>query len=219
MSEEVSLQAEKRTSQGKGEMRRLRATGKLPAVIYGDGEAAETVQIDTHEFKMLLQHYAAESILIDLVVDGASTAKVVLKDIQYEPLHGHPIHADFQTVNMTQKLTFTVSLNFVNEPKGVTLEGGVLETILRELEIECLPSNMIDHIDADIGDLAVGDSLRVEQLDVPADVEVLMAGDVVVANVHAPRVSADEDGEGEGEGEEGAEESGEAAAESGSSDA
>ena len=180
-----ALSADVRVGVGKGVARKLRAAGRIPAVIYGKGRAGEAISLDPAVLERLL--HTSESgmnTLIDLSVEG-STSTVLLKDLQRDPIRGRYLHADFFVVDLEQELQVAVPLHFVGKAKGLEF-GGIVEHPLREVEVACLPQAIPDSIEVDVTELGIGDSLHVRDLQVPAGVRLMSDPDLAVALVEQP---------------------------------
>ena len=163
---EAVLDATKRTTKGKNEARRLRAAGRLPAVVYGaqkfgDAPAPESVSVDPKPFLKILHSASGFNTLITLKVEGGGDARVLAKNVQLDPVTHHPLHADFYRVNMERKIKVTVPVLLKGESRGVKVDGGVLDFVQREIEVEVLPADIPDSIEVDITNLAIGDSVHV----------------------------------------------------------
>jgi large subunit ribosomal protein L25 len=203
MATQVVLSANSRANAGSGHARRIRRTGKLPGIMYGGGDAPTLIEMDEHILSQLLRQHASDRIMVDVTLDGGDVRRVLIKDVQHHPLSGRLLHVDLHAVSMTEILRVEVPIELRGEPTGVTLQGGVLEHLAREVEIECLPSDIPESLVADVSGLKIGDSLTFQDLPLDPDKHVLVSDpDIAVAIVNAPRV-ADADEE-EGEGEEGA---------------
>ena len=165
----VELKATLRKGTGKGVARKLRREGLLPAIIYGGKRPEATpIAIPASALKLLKHHHG----LINLDIDG-DVRTCILKDVQYNHLGDVPLHLDFQEVTFGETITTTVELEFVGTPIGVTEEGGVLEIMMREREIETLPRAIPEKIVVDISGLHAGDAIHVKELDVPEGVRIL----------------------------------------------
>jgi large subunit ribosomal protein L25 len=163
------LDAVKRNTRGKNEARRLRAAGRLPAVVYGaqkigDAPAPESVSVDPKPFLRILHSASGFNTLITLKVEGGGEARVLAKNVQLDPVTHHPLHADFYRVNMDRKIQVTVPITLRGESRGVKQDGGVLDFVHREIEVEVLPANIPDSIVVDISELGIGDSVHVRDL-------------------------------------------------------
>jgi len=194
----VNLKATLRKGTGKGVARKLRREGLLPAIIYGGKRPEATpIAIPAGAVKQIKHHHG----LINLDLDG-ETRTCILKDIQYNYLGDVPIHLDFQEVTFGETIATTVELEFTGTPVGVAEEGGVLEIMMRELEIETLPRAIPEKIVVDISGLHAGDAIHVKELDVPEGVRVLEDPDaavVVVTEVEEAPAPAEETEEEAGE--------------------
>ncbi len=203
MAEEMVIKATKREAQGSGAARRLRSAGQIPAVVYGDG-APQNIQLDAHSFGLTIRDHG-HSFVADLDIEGEKkTRKVLLKALQHDPRRGDIEHADFIAISMDKVLQVGVRVELSGEPAGVAL-GGILEQLVSEIEVECLPAALVESIVVDVSGLEIGDHLDVSDVPLPEGLTALTEADVAVASVAAPRVEAEPtEVEGE-EGEEGAE--------------
>ena len=194
---DAKLVVSSRELKGSSNARRMRRAGQVPGVIYSDGAAAREVSIPAHEFKQILSHHSGEQMMVAIELDGQDKS-VLLKEVQHEPLSGDVVHVDFQEVSMTKKLKVPVSIELVGEAEGVKA-GGVLEHSLFSVEMECLPGDILEKIEADVSAVEIGGQLYVKDLAVDASkYTILTEGDIIVATVLAPRVggdAADEEGE------------------------
>jgi large subunit ribosomal protein L25 len=208
MADQLVVKAVKREAQGSGEARRIRSAGQIPAVVYGDGDP-QNIKLNGHDFEMLLRDHG-QNFVADLDIEGEKSArKVLLKDVQHDPRRGDITHADFIGISMTQVLQVSLPLELLGEPAGA-VEGGMLEQLVSEIEVECLPGDMVESITVDVSALAIGDHLTVGDLTLPAGLKAVTEAEVAIASVAAPRVEEEPKAEGE-EGAEGVE--GEAAGE------
>jgi large subunit ribosomal protein L25 len=191
---ETKLTAKARTGKGSAEAGRLRRTGWFPAVVYGEGRPGVDIQLNEHDFVMMLRSHRSENMILDLTVEGLDKPyKVMLKAMQHHPVSGRVIHVDFYEVSMTRKIEIEVPVKLAGVPTGVANEGGILEHVMRALTVQCLPGDLIEEVELDVTDLRVGKILRVR--DVPIDAakyKVLDDPDQVVAAVAAPRTEEEE---------------------------
>lgn len=195
------LAAEPRSATGKGAARKLRATGRIPAVVYGRAMQTRQVSVDPQDLDKLLHSTGAGlNTLIDLQLEGAEQ-QVLLKALQRDPVHGAFLHADFYQVDLSQAVVVSVPLRVVGRAPGVELGDGILDLPLREIEIACLPTAIPDHIEADVSELQIGQSLHVSELHLPEGAELRTDSALAVALVAAPKV--EEEAEAEGEAPEG----------------
>jgi large subunit ribosomal protein L25 len=182
---EVSLTARKREETGKKIAKRFRREGRLPAVIYGGGEEPTPLTLDHREFETFLRKNRGESVVINLEVEGGEAKKALLRDIQRDYIKNSVIHADFQQILITDRITTTVSLVLTGDPVGVKRDGGVLEQALREVEIQCLASEIPEHLEVDVADMIIGETLHISDLTFE-NVDVNTDGGVSVVSVLAP---------------------------------
>jgi len=182
--ERVTIQAYSREATGKGAARSLRRKGELPAVIYRAG-LSEPIKVPRKEFIKLLKRTRGENILVNLQFPEGSRLAVI-KDYQVDPVTGELLHTDFQEVFLTEKIRVTVKVITTGVPKGVKEQGGILQHILREIEIEALPDRIPGHIEVDVSDLSVGQSIHVSDLRLEEGIKVLTEPEEVIATVTAP---------------------------------
>jgi large subunit ribosomal protein L25 len=179
----VALAAEIRNERGKSGANKLRARGLCPAVVYGPGAEPVSLAIDPKGFLKLL-HDSGENALIDLTVAGdAAAKKVIVREIQYDPLKPLPTHVDFYVVSLDRAIEVRVPLEIVGTPVAVAQKTGLLSQAMHELSVECLPTAIPASIKVDVSGLALGGALHVRDLPVPAGVTVLDAADQTVAAV------------------------------------
>ena len=187
----VSLSANSRDTKGKGAARTLRSQGQIPAVIYGHGRDPQPLALNARDLDKLLSHIQAESTVIEVTV-GGHTAKTLIREIQRHPIKRQILHVDFQALVAGEKVIVSIPIVLVGIPEGVRLEGGVLEQPLREIEIEVDPSNIPDHVEYDVTNMVIGDSVHISDLKVPEGVEVQDDPETSVAVLAAPRAVIEE---------------------------
>ncbi|MBN2990511.1 50S ribosomal protein L25/general stress protein Ctc [Pseudomonas cedrina subsp. fulgida] len=191
---EFTLNAQARTDLGKGASRRLRHAANIPAVVYGGNKPAESVTILAKEIAKLFENEAAYSHVIELNVDGTKQ-NVIVKAMQRHPAKQFIMHADFVRVVAGQKLTAIVPVHFVGEDAPVK-KGGVVSHTTTELEVTCLPKDLPEFIEVDLSDAEIGTIIHLSDLKAPKGVEFVALAhndDKAVANVHAPRVVAEDE--------------------------
>ncbi len=187
----VSLNATARDVSGKGTARSLRRSGQVPAVIYGHGRDPQRLSLNARDLDKMLGHIQAESTVIEVTV-GGHTAKTLIREIQRHPIKRQILHVDFQALVAGEKVTVNIPIVLNGIPEGVRLEGGVLDQTLRELEIEVDPSDIPDHVELDITNMVIGDSLHVSDIKLPAGVKILDDPETSVAVLAAPRAVIEE---------------------------
>jgi large subunit ribosomal protein L25 len=221
--EQIDLKAQVRKTTGKGPARTLRREGRMPAVLYGQKADSIMLSIDIKEFEQIVKKANIGSVLLNLQIQNGqtSTRPAMIKELQTNPVTGAFIHVDFYEIDMQRKITVGVPVVTRGKSAGVE-EGGMLQIVRRELEVFCLPTAIPKAIEVDITDLAIGDSIHVREIALPAEVELPEDIDFTVITVVAPKVEEEVVAEEElEEGEEAAEEEGaegEAAAEETPSD-
>lgn len=190
MKEEISLLAKVRPESGSSAMNRLRRAGHLPGVVYGSGDPV-SVTFDAAAFATLQRHHSSENLMVSLQVEGDKTRQVLIREVQHHPLTGAPLHVDFYELSLTKRVTVAVPVDLQGTPVGVAQGGGVMEHLLREVEIECLPADILEQLEVDVSGLNVGERLTVG--DIPLDSSkygLVTAPDIAIASVAAPRVEA-----------------------------
>jgi large subunit ribosomal protein L25 len=183
---ERKLKAEPRDGTGKGVARKIRASGRVPAVVYGQGAEALPVTVDAKELFHLLHTDAGMNVLVDLRVDSDQMLAMP-REVQRDHIRGTFIHVDFLRIARDEKITVDVPVHLVGESHGVK-EGGVVEHHLWTLQVECLPQDVPSAIEADISALGVGDSLKVVELKAPAKTTILTPPEETVVSVVPPQV-------------------------------
>jgi large subunit ribosomal protein L25 len=210
------LVAQSRESTGKGAARKLRENNRVPAIFYGPEADPVMLSVDYPELESMLQKAASENIIMDLKIKSgkrAKTKKVMLKELQVDPINDTYLHADFYEISMTQKITVPIPIHLVNTPVGVT-EGGVLQHVRRELTVSCMPDDLLDTLEVDVSGLNIGDSLHIRDIVLPGNIKLEEDDHLTVAVVAAPTVKEEEleeaeeelEAEAEAEGEAGTEE-------------
>ena len=213
----VELEVTARERLGKGPSRRLRAQGQVPAVLYGRGKASVHVTVASHTLERTLSRGLNQ--LIDLTgAEGAAGRLVLLKELQRDPVSQGVVHCDFYEVDTSEKIQISVPLHLEGRPSGVEM-GGVLDTLVREIDVQCLPLEIPDSFQLDVSALDIGDALHASDLELPPNVELMIDQALTLVHVIAPRVEVEEEVEevDEEEGEEAAE--GDAEAEPGKAEA
>lgn len=187
---DATLQAEKRDTRGKNEARRLRAAGKIPAVLYGAEKGqAVPIAVDPKMLSRILHSDSGVNTLIALQgLEGAADARVLVKEYQLDPIQNKMLHADFYQVAMDKTLTVTVPILLKGEAKGVKQQGGIVDFVNREIEIEVLPGNIPEHIDIDISELMLGQGIRVRDIQTEGvKWTALSDADLMLVHVVAPK--------------------------------
>jgi large subunit ribosomal protein L25 len=174
----------------KNAARRVRVAGKIPAVLYGSGHDPVAVEVDPKQISRILFSETGHNTIFDVEVAGQDSAKAMIVDWQREPIKDQLIHIDLKRIAMDKALRVRVRVKLMGIPVGVKASGGILDQVLREVEIECLPADIPSHIDVDVSNLALFDSLRVSDLPHSGSIKYLNADDATVAHVVSIREEA-----------------------------
>ena len=175
----------------------MRAAGKIPAVLYGAGHDAIAVEVDPKQISRILFSEAGHNTIFDVQVDGVPSAKAMIVDWQHEPIKDRLIHIDMKRIALDKVLQVSVRVKLLGVPSGVKNEGGILDQVLREVEIECLPADIPSHIDIDVTGLAMHGVLRVSDLPHSDKIKYLSGEDATVAHVVTIREEVAAPAEGE----------------------
>lgn len=189
MSERINLTASRREKSGRGGVRKLRSAGKVPAVLYGAGEPA-SLELDTVAFIEAIQEAESDNVLVNLSIDGdkAKSHLALIQEIQHHPIKDTVLHIDFHEVRQDQKIQANVPIHEEGTPEGVKNGGGILDHVIRELHVECLPNDLPTHITVDVSGLGLEQAIHVNELALPDGVTALNDGELPVFMVHPPRV-------------------------------
>jgi len=179
-----------RSDSGKGVARKLRAAGRVPGIVYGHGRAPQSLSVVARDLDKLLGSIAVSSTVVELGLGGATT-KTLIREVQRHPFKKMIMHVDFQELVAGEKVIVDLPLVFVGVPEGVRLSGALLEQILHKVEVRVDPANIPNHIDVDVSHLAMGHSLHIRDLVLPAGVEVLSEEDATICAVIAPRAAVE----------------------------
>ncbi|MEO5702279.1 MAG: 50S ribosomal protein L25/general stress protein Ctc [Gammaproteobacteria bacterium] len=196
MAENFELMAEQRNDLGKGASRRLRRANKIPGVIYGGEQAAQSLTLDHNAVARHLEHEAFYSHILTVMIDGQEQ-KAVLRDLQRHPSKPRILHLDLQRVSATEKLRMRVPLHFIGEDvaPGVKQSGGIVSHLLSDAEVLCLAADLPEFIEVDLSELKLGDAVHLSDLKLPAGVELVALThdhDQSVASIHLPRAAVEE---------------------------
>ncbi|MFC1675011.1 50S ribosomal protein L25, partial [Candidatus Omnitrophota bacterium] len=188
--EDISLEAQVRDGIGRVKVKDLRGKGFLPAVVYGGKKETTAISVSRHELLRLLHEHGLENMVIKLKVkdakvkdDKKKARPCLIKEIQYDPVSGDMIHLDFIEISLTETIKVNVPVKPKGEPIGVKQEGGSLETILWEIEVECLPTNIPKDVEIDVANMKMGDSLHVKDIVFPVGIKILADPEAVVLSV------------------------------------
>ena len=187
----IELTVERRSTRGKNEARRTRIARKIPAVVYGAGKETVPITVDTRALSDAFRGGAGENAIFLLKLQGSDQSRhAMIKEFQRDPVTRRPVHLDFVRVLMDTKIRVGVPVEIVGIARGVKVDAGILDFVTREIEIECLPGNIPDHLPVDVSDLGIGDMLRVSAIRAPEGVEILEDPERVVVHVAHPAQEA-----------------------------
>ncbi len=185
----IPLSGTRRETLGKGGARKARAAGHIPGVLYGHGEEPVPVTVQAREFDLALRGHKGGNPIVNLAVSG-SEFTALIRAVQYDPLSHDILHLDFQHISLTETIEVKITVHLKGLPVGVKDGGGILETILREIDVRCLPTAIPAAIEVDVSHLNIGDSVHVREVVVP-DVTILNDGAETIATVVPPTVMED----------------------------
>ena len=183
MSEEITITAEPRETRGKNEARRLRVKGLAPGVLYGANGPAVAVAVNPKELTKILNSRTGHNTIFTLSVQGGEATPVMIVDWQADPVRDSMLHVDLKRIDLSKRIQVKVPVRTTGEPKGVKLQGGLLEAITREVEIECLPNEIPDYFTVDVTELMIGQNLRASDIGLSGSMTLVSAPDQVLAHV------------------------------------
>jgi large subunit ribosomal protein L25 len=189
MRKDITVQAQPRESRGKNEARRQRVQGAIPAVVYGSGGPSVAVSVSPKEIHRILHSKTGHNTIFDVAVNGGEKTPVMIVDWQHEPVKGSLLHVDLKRIDLSKRLNVKVPVHTTGDPFGVKTEGGLLELVTREIEIECLPDDIPEHFVMDVTELHLGQNVRASQVPIPESMKLVSHGDTVICHVVAIRTS------------------------------
>jgi len=182
---EIPITVQRRHDIGKGVARQIRMAGKIPGVVYGPETEPIPVSVEEREFRTAMRHASSGSIL-NLNMDGKET-KAVLREMQRDPVTSRVLHIDFHAISMNKPIHVAIPIHFIGTPVGVKVDGGIMQATMREIEISCLPINIPEHLDVDVSELRIGDSIHVSNVSIP-NATILADAQRTVVVISAPTV-------------------------------
>ena len=193
----IAIKANERVVKGTGASRRLRHSGKIPGILYGNHKDAKSIEFDNKELLMQFKHEAFHASILTLEVGGEKES-VILRDYQLDPVKNNLLHVDFQRINEKEKLHVKVPFHFINEETapGVKLEGGIVSHIMTEVDIACLPKDLPQYIEVDLGALNMGESIHLSQILIAEGIELTPlthGNDAAVTSITKPKVVVETD--------------------------
>lgn len=191
---QFSLSARIRDNKGKGVARRLRRDDQIPAVFYGPNAKATMLSVGYRDLEGIIKQNTSENIILGLKIEsesGIESRKVMLKELQIDPIKDTYLHADFYEISMDKELTVDIPVHLVNTPIGVQ-KGGILQHVKREITITCLPDNLVDSLEVDVSGLDIGESIHLRDIEIPEGIKTAQEDHLTIAVVVAPSVAPEE---------------------------
>ncbi|HVP47773.1 MAG TPA: 50S ribosomal protein L25 [Bryobacteraceae bacterium] len=185
MKTDITVTAEPRASRGKNEARRTRRSGMIPAVVYGAYKDPVPVAVNPQQIAQILHSKTGHNTIFNLSIQGGENTAVMVVDGQHDPIKGHLLHVDLKRIDLTKRIRVSVPVLIHGEPKGVKQQGGLLEPITREVEIECLPDDIPEHFTVDVTELLIGQSQRASDIPLSGSIKLMSSADSVIAHVIA----------------------------------
>lgn len=190
MRKDITIAATPRPARGKNEARRLRVSGQMPAVIYGTGKDPIAVAVSPKEVNKILHSNTGHNTIFDIAFDGGAAEPVMIVDWQHHPLRGNLLHVDMQRIDLDKALVVSVPIHTKGESRGVKLQGGLLELVTREVEIECLPNDIPEFFEVDVTDLGINQGVRAGDLKLSESMKLVSPAEAVL--VHVTSLKAEE---------------------------
>jgi large subunit ribosomal protein L25 len=191
MKTSITLSATMREARGKNEARRLRAAGLVPAVVYGSGQPSLAISVDPRQVVRILHSGSGHNTIFEVRIEGGETTPVMLVDWQFDPAKDYLLHADLKRIDLTKRLRISVPVLTEGEPVGVKTQGGLLEVVNREVEIECLPDDIPEHFTVNVAELSVGEARRASDIPLSGSMKLVSHSDAVIAHVVVLRAEAE----------------------------
>ncbi|MEZ5353192.1 MAG: 50S ribosomal protein L25 [Bryobacteraceae bacterium] len=189
MRKDITISAEPRESRGKNAARRLRASGMIPAVLYGTGGESVPLTVSPKEIGRILHSGTGHNTIFDLAVTGGERTPTMIVDWLHHPVRESLMHVDLLRIDLAKRLRVKIPVHTTGDPKGVKIQGGQFEVIVREIEVECLPEEIPDSFTRDVTEMLIGTSLRAGDIELPGSMKLLSPADAVIAHVISIRTS------------------------------
>jgi len=187
----ITVAADVRASRGKNEARRTRRDGQIPAVVYGAHEDPVSIAVNPRDVLKIVHSSTGYNTIFNLQINGGENTPVMVVDQQIDPLKGTLLHADLKRIDLSKRLRVTVPVHTAGEPKGVKVQGGLLEVVTRSVDIECLPDDIPERFTVDVSELLMGQSKRASDVALVGSIRLVSAPDTVIAHVIALRAEAE----------------------------
>ena len=192
MRKDITITAEPRDSRGKNAARRLRRQGSVPAVLYGGLGEPQPVSANPKELTKILGSKSGHNTIFNLNVTGKEQTPVMVIDWQYDPIKDHLLHVDLKRIDLSKRIHVKVPVATHGDPRGVKQQGGLLELVTREIEIECLPDDIPEQFTVDVSEMLIGQAVRASEIPLTGSMKLLSAGDAVIAHVVSLKAEAAE---------------------------
>lgn len=183
MRKDITVVAEAREQRGKNEARRLRVKGSVPAVLYGGHAGAEAIAVSPKEIVKILHSRTGHNTIFNLDVTGKENTPVMIVDWQFEPIKSSLLHCDLKRIDLTKRIFVKVPVVTKGDPKGVKIQGGIHEIITREIEVECLPDDIPEQFEVEVGELSINQSVRAGEIPMPGSMKLVSPADTVISHV------------------------------------
>jgi large subunit ribosomal protein L25 len=183
MRKDITIAAESRDLRGKNAARRLRATGSVPAVVYGGAGEPEAISVSPKELTRILNSKTGHNTIFSLGQAGKEPTPVMIIDWQYDPIKDNLLHVDLKRIDLSRRLHVKVPVVTQGDPRGVKVQGGLLELVTREIEIECLPDDIPEQFTIDVTEMLIGQAVRASEVPLTGSMKLLSAADAVIAHV------------------------------------
>lgn len=183
MRKDITLTAERRETRGKNEARRLRVAAMSPAVLYGTGKDPVAISVSPKEINKILRGAGGHNTIFNLDVQGVENTPVMIVDTQVDPITDRLLHADLKRIDLTQRLRVKVPVHMIGEPVGVKQQGGSFEIVTREIELECLPDDIPEHLEHAVTQMMVGDAVRAGDIALSGSMVLVGHAEQVIAHV------------------------------------
>jgi large subunit ribosomal protein L25 len=187
LRKDITVTAEVRASRGKNEAHRTRRAGQIPAVVYGAPQDPIAIAVNPKDILRIVRSTTGYNTIFNLAVTGGETTPVMVVDQQVDPIKGTLLHADLKRIDLAKRIRVTVPVHTAGEPKGVKVQGGLLEVITRSVDIECLPDEIPEGFSVDVTELMIGQSKRASDVGLSGSMKLVSAGDTVIAHIVALR--------------------------------
>jgi large subunit ribosomal protein L25 len=192
MRKDITINAEPRQERGKNEARRLRVKGSIPAVVYGGKDGSVAISVDPKEVNRILHSKTGHNTIFDVAIRDMATTPVMVVDWQKDPVKGNLLHVDLKRIDLSQRLLVMIPVYCSGEAKGVKQEGGLLEVVTREIQVECLPDEIPESFAVDVTELMLGESKRASDLPLIGSMKLISQPEMVLVHVVAMRVEVEE---------------------------